>query len=154
MASSDPTVPDTSVSSERAPKTPRRRLAVVTCIDARVDPWRIIGASAGDVHTIRNAGAVVTDDVIRSLTISNRAAGVNQVHLIMHTDCAVHGLDEAQVAARAGAQLPFPLRAFDDLEAELRRGVDALRTEPLLDLPGGVTGSIYDVETGTLTSVV
>ena len=154
MTSSGDLVKQARAAVSEAPREPQRHLALVTCIDARVDPWRIIGAGPGDVHTIRNAGAVITNDVIRSLVISNRAAGVTTVQVMMHTDCAVNGLDEAVVAERAGGSLPFSLHAFDDLEAELRKGVEKLRTEPLLDLPGGVSGTIYDVSNGTLTTVV
>ena len=138
--------------------TPRRRQMAVTCMDARVDPWRILRATAGDMHVVRNAGGVVTDDVVRSATVSAIVFGTTDLRLIMHTDCGMHGLDEGTVRDRClemtGTAPPMPLLGFDDLEAELARGVERLRSEPTLATVERVTGSVYDVRTGRLHTVV
>ncbi len=138
--------------------TPRMRLAVVTCMDARIDPLRILGATVGDMHVIRNAGGIVTDDVIRSLTVSAVEFGTSRVHIIMHTDCGMHGLDEAGFRRRAmertGAAPPGPMMGFDDVTAELIRGVERLRSSPCLSCVDRVSGSIYDVHAATLEPVV
>lgn len=131
-----------------APETrPTRRLAVVTCMDARVDPWRILRAGPGEINVIRNAGGVVTEDVIRSVFVSQRKLGTNKVMVLMHTDCGMEGADEGAIADAAeeelGAQVDFPLGSFDEVHAELGRGVEALRNHPLIT--GTVTGAIYDV---------
>ena len=137
-----------SFSSTDSP-VPRRGLAVVTCMDARIDPWRIHRADRGDLHVIRNAGAVVTDDVRRSLVVSVVVFGVRKVELMMHTDCGACGLDEEAVAAKArattGAVPTEDLLGFDDLDAQLRDGVQELRTHPVIGAAAAVVGSIYDV---------
>lgn len=134
-------------------KIPEWGLAVVTCMDARVDPLRILGAEPGDVHVIRNAGGIVTDDVIRSLVASTQLLGVTRVQVIMHTDCGMEGMGQ-QVVGTDLADQPIDLRGFLTVEDELAHGVALLRSGDHLDVPGGVTGHIYDVETGRLRSVV
>ena len=125
---------------------PTRRLAVVTCMDARVDPWRILRAGPGEINVIRNAGGVVTEDVIRSVFVSQRRFGTNKVMVLMHTDCGMEGADEGAIADAAqeelGAQVDFSLGSFDEVHAELGRGVEALRNHPLIT--GTVTGAIYN----------
>ncbi|GMQ84840.1 MAG: carbonic anhydrase [Acidimicrobiia bacterium] len=127
--------------------SPTRRLAVVTCMDARVDPWRILRAGPGEINVIRNAGGVVTEDVIRSVFVSQRQLGTNKIMVLMHTDCGMEGADEGAIAAAAheelGAQVDFPLGSFDEVHAELGRGVATLRNHPLIT--GTVTGVIYNV---------
>ncbi len=128
-------------------RKPSRRTAVVTCMDARVDPWRILRAGPGEIHVIRNAGGVVTDDVVRSILISQRTLDTNRVILMMHTDCAMEGLDGAKLAE---AGMP-DLLGFDNLEEELRRGAAALGSNPLI--VGTVTAGIYNVARDTVTTV-
>lgn len=140
--------------SSDVPRIPRRHLAVVTCMDARIDPFRTLNAQVGDIHVLRNAGGVVTDDVVRSLVISTRVMSVSRVQLIMHTDCGAMGLDQAAIERQTGRKLPFDLHAVSNLEEELARGVERLRTDPLLDLPAGVTGYVYHVDSGRLARVV
>lgn len=135
------------------PREPRLRLAIVSCMDARVDPWRIVGADPGDIHVIRNAGGVVTEDVVRSLVVSTTQLGVDRISVIMHTTCGMEGLTRDAVEAAVGP-LRFDPGGFASLEDELRRGVDALRKERAIDAPGGITGHIYDVDTGKLRLVV
>jgi len=149
MSSSSDLVNQAKVAYQEVPAAPRRHTAVVTCFDARVDPWRILEAGPGDVQVFRNAGGIVTEDVIRSLVISNHKFGVTGVNLIMHTDCGMIGLDQSAVEAELG-RLPFDLGGFDDLTTELRRGGERLRSEPLLHLSGGVATYIYDLRDGGL----
>ena len=136
-------------------RNPTRRLAVLTCIDARVDPWRILKAGPGEIHVVRNAGGIVTEDAIRSLLISQRVADTNKIMVLMHTDCGVEGLDEGAVAEfvrqELDARVGFPLGSFDSVDAELRRGVATLRDHPLLS--GTVTGAIYEVKSDAVHSV-
>lgn len=134
---------------------PTRRMAVLTCIDARVDPWRILRAAPGEIHAIRNAGGIVTEDVIRSLLISQRVHDTTKVMVMMHTDCGLEGLDEAAIAesvrSELDANLAFALGSFDDMTAELRRGVAVLREHPLIS--GTVTGAIYNVKSDAVHTV-
>lgn len=134
---------------------PTRRLAVLTCMDARVDPWRILKAAVGEIHVIRNAGGIVTEDAIRSLLISQRTADTSRIIVLMHTDCGMEGLDEGAVAESVvqelDAKVGFPLGSFDSVDAELRRGVATLRDHPLLS--GTVTGAIYDVQSDAVHTV-
>lgn len=135
------------------PMKPRRRIAVVACMDTRVDPWRIVGAEAGDVHTIRNAGAIVTDDVVRSLIASTQMLDVDRIQVMMHTDCGMLGLTQQMVEEQLGP-VPYDFGGFVSLEDELRRGVERLRSEPLIDAPKGITGHVYHIETGELRLLV
>jgi carbonic anhydrase len=135
------------------PKKPRRRTAVVACMDTRFDPLRIMGAEVGDIHVIRNAGAVVTNDVVRSLIASTNWLGVDRVQIMMHTDCGALGLTRDVAEAELGPTAP-DLRGFTSTEDELRRGVEHVRSEPLIDAPKGVTGTLFDVVTGELRTVV
>ena len=134
---------------------PTRRLTVLTCMDARVDPWRVLKAAVGEIHVIRNAGGIVTEDAIRSLLISQRTADTSRIIVLMHTDCGMEGLDEGAVAESVvqelDAKVGFPLGSFDSVDAELRRGVATLRDHPLLS--GTVTGAIYDVKSDAVHTV-
>ena len=135
------------------PKKPRRRTAVVACMDTRIDPWKIVGAEAGDVHTIRNAGAIVTDDVVRSLIASTQMLAVDRVQVMMHNDCGMQGLTQRVVEEQLGP-VPYDFGGFVSLEDELRSGVERLRAEPLIDAPKGISGYVYDIATGELRLVV
>lgn len=139
------------------PSQPAKRLAVVTCMDARIDAHRILGLEEGDAHVIRNAGGVVTDDVIRSLTISQRLLATESVMLVMHTRCGMHGLSDAEfrdrVQSEAGLRPTWASEGFPDLEQALRDGVARLRTSPFLPNRSNIRGFVYDVETGGLREV-
>lgn len=139
--------------SEPLPKKPRRRTAVVACMDTRVDPLRIVGAEVGDIHVLRNAGAIVTTDVIRSLIGSTGLLGVDRIMVMMHTDCGANGLTK-EVAEEQLGPVPYDLHGFTSLEDELRSGVERLRSEPLVAAPRGITGHVYDLGTGVLSLVV
>lgn len=134
---------------------PARRLAIVACMDARVLPGSLLGLGAGDAHVIRNAGGIVTDDVIRSLLLSQVALGTREVMVIQHTRCGLEGLDEEELVARVEAERgrppPFPLGGFDDVAASVASSVARLRAEPLLE--GVVRGFVYRVDTGRLEEV-
>ena len=139
--------------SEPLPKKPRKRTAVIACMDTRVDPLPIVGANVGDIHVLRNAGAVVTTDVIRSLIASTRLLGVDRIMVMMHTDCGANGLTKEAVEAQLGP-VPYDMQGFTSLEDELRSGVERLRAEPLVVAPKGITGHVYDLATGQMSLVV
>ena len=153
MSSSEELLREARSQAPSVPKKPRRRTAVVACMDTRVDPWKIVGAEAGDVHTVRNAGAIVTDDVVRSLIASTQMLSVDRIQVMMHTDCGMLGLTQQLVEQQLGP-VPYDFGGFVSLEDELRRGVERLRTEPLIDAPRGIAGYVYDIETGDFRLVV
>ena len=135
---------------------PRRRLAIVTCMDARIDPVAIFDLEPGDAHVIRNAGGLVTEDVLRSLAMSQALLGTREVLLMQHTRCGVQGDEEQlrdQVAEAAGAEVPWPLGAFADVDASVRAGVEALRSSPVLLGDAVARGFVFDIETGRLREV-
>ena len=136
---------------------PSTALAVVTCMDTRIDPFQLFRSRLGDIHTIENAGGLVTDDVIRSLLVSQRYLGTRRVAIVMHTDCGLRGLDEAAEASailnETGMKIPFDLGGFNDLHACLAESVRMIRTTALLPHRNDVRGYIYDVDTQRLTEV-
>ena len=138
------------------PAPPARKLAVVTCMDARIDVYAILGLGLGEAHVIRNAGGVVTDDVCRSLVLSQHLLGTEEVLVMQHTSCGLHGLPDDEVSAAIardrGKEPPFPLLGFDDLEDSVRESVATLSAEPLLP-HRSVRGFVYDVATGLVTEV-
>jgi carbonic anhydrase len=139
------------------PLPPASHVAVVACMDARLNPYGVLGLSEGDAHVIRNAGGVVTDDVIRSLTISQRLLGTNEIILIHHTDCGMltfHDDDvKAQIEADTGIRPPFALEAFPDVEADIRQSIARIKASPYIPVKDSVRGFIYEVETGRLVEV-
>lgn len=136
---------------------PALRLAVVSCMDSRIDLFEVLGLRNGEAHIIRNAGGVVTDDVVRSLLLSQRALGTERVLLVHHTDCGLHKVDEEEfgreVEAEVGRPLPFALEAFDDLDDDVRRSIARVRGNPFLGRTVEVRGFVYDVDTGELREV-
>jgi carbonic anhydrase len=141
---------------ELAP-APRLKTAIVTCMDARIDPARILGLEPGDTHVIRNAGGVVTDDVIRSLAISQHELGTREILVIQHTRCGLLGLDDEALARQleqaAGSRPPWPAGGFSDLEASVREGTGRLRDSPFLVERDRVRGFVYEVESGRVREV-
>jgi len=137
---------------------PRSRLAVVTCMDARIDVLATFGLKLGDAHVIRNAGAVVSDDVLRSLALSQRLLETRSVRIVAHTSCGLLDLDARAVAEEmtrgTGRHLPFDLGAFSDLDDHVRDQVAAVRGCPWLLHADDVLGQVLDVETGTLRDVI
>lgn len=139
------------------PKSPRRKAAVITCIDSRIQPETILGGVPGDYHVIRNGGGVVSDDAIRSLMVSQHH-GTNQVIVMMHTDCAAMAYpataEKQRLESETGRRITFDVHDFTDLETELRRGVALLRSTPLLPHRDHIKGFIFDLETQRLSTVV
>jgi carbonic anhydrase len=135
---------------------PLTGLAIVTCMDARIDVEDALGLRVGDAHIIRNAGALATDDVIRSLIVSQQLLGTREIAVIAHTRCGLHGADEdalrSRIADSTGTETQMDFGAFADLEAMVREQVEILRDEPRL-LATPVHGLIYEVETGRLRRV-
>ncbi len=139
------------------PAAPSRRLAIVTCMDARIDVHRILGLREGEAHVIRNAGGVVTEDVIRSLTISQRLLGTREIMLIHHTDCGMLTFRDDELKDRIQAEIgirpPFAFEAFSDLEEDVRQSIRRLQASPFLPYKDAIRGFVYDVRTGRLHEV-
>jgi carbonic anhydrase len=138
------------------PAAPGRALAIVTCMDARIDVFAMLGMRLGDAHVIRNAGGVATEDAIRSLAISQRLLGTRTVLLVQHTQCGLLSIDDeefrAELRDEVGQAPPWSTEAFDDLNESVRRSVERVRTDPFL-LTDEVRGFVYDVDTGKLREV-
>jgi carbonic anhydrase len=132
---------------------PRRKVAVLACMDARIDPCRLLGLQIGDAHVIRNAGGLVTHDAIRSLSASQRMLGTTEVVVVMHDGCGLHGAEDdafAQALAADGVRPAWRLGGFDDLEATLRDGLARLRASHVLPAREHIRGFIFDPRTGAL----
>lgn len=132
---------------------PRRKVAILACMDTRIDLFPMLGLERGDAHIIRNAGGLVTDDAIRSLSVSQRKLGTEEIVVVMHDGCGLHGASEdefAQALAADGVLPTWRLGAFEDVEATLRRGLTRLRSSPELPVRDHIRGFIFDPETGTL----
>ena len=139
------------------PLPPAGRAAVVACMDARIDTGRLLGIEEGDAHVIRNAGGVVTDDVLRSLVISQRLLGTEEIILVHHTDCGMLTFRDddvkADIEADTGLRPPFALEAFPDLEEDVRQSIRRIEACPYLPVRDKVRGFVYDVQTGRLNEV-
>jgi carbonic anhydrase len=138
-------------------RRPRLRLAIVTCMDSRIDVFEAFGLQHGDAHVLRNAGGLVSDDTVRSLVLSQRLLGTTDVMLMHHTDCGLHGLDEAAFAREleqdTGLRPPASFGAFDDLDADVRRSIERVIDSPFVASKHAVRGFVYDVETGLVREV-
>ena len=138
------------------PPSPAKRVAVVACMDTRLDVYRMLGLKEGEVHVIRNAGGVITDDVIRSLMISQRFLGTREILLIHHTDCGMLTFEDDDVKRRIQAEVgikpPFSLEAFPDLEEDLVQSMARVEASPFV-LHKNMRGFVYEVETGRLREV-
>ncbi|MFE2746765.1 beta-class carbonic anhydrase [Streptomyces scopuliridis] len=135
---------------------PVLRVAVVACMDARLDLHDALGLSLGDCHTIRNAGGVVTDDVIRSLTISQRALGTRSVVLIHHTGCGLESLTEEfrhELEMEVGQRPAWAVEAFRDVDQDVRQSMQRIRTSPFLPHTDDIRGFVFDVKTGLLREI-
>ena len=139
------------------PAPPARGLAVVACMDARLDMHRLMGLEEGDAHVIRNAGGVVTDDAIRSLTISQRLLGTREIALVHHTDCGMLTFrdDDVKDAIEddTGLRPAFAMEAFRDLEADVRQSMARIQASPFIPHKDQVRGFVYDCATGRLNEV-
>ena len=131
---------------------PTRRLAVVTCMDARIDVLAVLGLHLGDAHVIRNAGGRVTDDVLRSLALSSHVLDVDTVIVMQHTKCGLAGVSDDDLRARTGADIEF--YPIDDHAAALRRDIDRLSKTLFLGPVRTIAGLVYDVQTGEVDDVV
>ena len=133
---------------------PAKKVAILACMDARLDPAKALGLEEGDAHVIRNAGGVVTDDALRSLAISQHLLGTEEIILIQHTDCGMQKVTDDELSERledhAGEKPPFRAHAFDDLEQNVRESVRMLRESPFLLNTDAVRGFVFDVESGLL----
>jgi carbonic anhydrase len=135
---------------------PVLRVAVVACMDARIDLHAALGLELGDCHTIRNAGGVVTDDTIRSLTISQRALGTRSVVLIHHTNCGLESLTEdfrTELEHEVGQRPTWAVDAFTDVDQDVRQSIERVRTSPFLPHTDDVRGFVFDVHTGLLREI-
>ena len=141
------------------PMPPARRLAVLTCMDARIDPAQALGLAEGDAHVVRNAGGRASDDALRSLVISQQLLGTREVLVIHHTDCGMLTFSNEQLHAKLAQDLGADAAAVDflpfaDLEQSVRDDVAAIRSSPLVPDDVSVRGFVYDVRTGRLAEVV
>jgi carbonic anhydrase len=136
---------------------PRKGVAIVVCMDARLEMGRLLGIEEGDAHVIRNAGGVVTDDVIRSLTISQRSLGTREIVLIHHTDCGMLTFKDDElkdaILADTGIRPPFAMEAFPDVDEDVLQSIARIEASPFLPHTDRVRGFVYDVETGRLREV-
>ncbi len=139
------------------PMPPGKQVAVVACMDARLDVYRILGFALGEAHVIRNAGGVVSDDAIRSLVISQRLLGTTEIILIHHTDCGMLTFRDDdvkdQIASDVGLRPAFALEAFSNEVADVRQSIARLRANPFVVHKDGIRGFVFDVKTGRLTEV-
>jgi carbonic anhydrase len=139
------------------PLPPAKKLAVVACMDARLDVHGILGLKLGDAHVIRNAGGVVTDDEIRSLAISQRLLGTEEIVLVHHTDCGMLTFTDdefkAAIQEETGIKPAWAAEAFPDLDADVRQSIARVKASPFIPNKGSVRGFVYEVETGKLREV-
>src|SRR3712207_6025307 len=139
------------------PLPPGKHVAVVACMDARLNVYGMLGLQEGDAHVIRNAGGVITDDEIRSLAISQRLLGTREIILIHHTDCGMLTFTDdevkGQIQADTGIKPHFPLESFSDLEDDVRQSVARIQASPFIPNKDSVRGFVYEVETGRLREV-
>lgn len=139
------------------PLPPARKVAVVACMDARLNPYGLLGLHEGDAHVIRNAGGVITEDEIRSLAISQRLLGTEEIILIHHTDCGMLTFtDDAfkqSIQDETGIKPPWSAEAFTDLDEDVRQSLARINANPFVPRKDSVRGFVYDVNNGTLREV-
>jgi carbonic anhydrase len=146
-----------SFSNGDLPMPPGKHLAVVACMDARLNVYALLGLREGEAHVIRNAGGVVSDDVLRSLVISQRLLDTREVILVHHTDCGMLTFTDdavkADIEADVGLRPHFALEAFSDLERDIRQSIARIKASPFVPHKDAVRGFIYDVRSGALQEV-
>ena len=139
------------------PLPPARKLAVVACMDARLNPYGLLGLEEGDAHIIRNAGGVITDDEIRSLAISQRLLGTEEIVLIHHTDCGMLTFTDDEfkrtVQEDVGIKPEWAVETFSDLDEDVRQSIARIQASPFIPRKDSVRGFVYDVHTGGLREV-
>jgi len=140
------------------PLPPAKHVAVVACMDARLNVYGILGLNEGEAHVIRNAGGVVTDDEIRSLAISQRLLGTEEIILIHHTDCGMLTFTDdafkASIQDEIGIKPAWSTEAFADLDTDVRQSIARIKASPFVPKKGAVRGFVFDVATGKLNEVV
>ena len=140
------------------PLPPARRIAIVACMDARLNPYALLGLHEGDAHVIRNAGGVITDDEIRSLAISQRLLGTEEIMLIHHTDCGMLTFSDdgfrERIRTETGIKPAWAAETFEDLDEDVRQSIARIKASPFIPRKDGVRGFVYDVATGSLREVV
>jgi carbonic anhydrase len=138
------------------PVRPARAVAIVACMDSRMPLFGMLGLDVGDAHVIRNAGGVITEDTIRSLTVSQHVLGTREILLVHHTECGLQATDDVAFAdlveQATGRRPPWATRAFTDVDADVRESIQLIRESPYL-LSKEVRGTVYDVETGHLREI-
>jgi carbonic anhydrase len=136
---------------------PRRKLAVLACMDARLDPAKALGLEEGDAHVIRNAGGVASDDALRSLAISQNLLGTEEIVLVHHTDCGMLTFTDDEFAdkleSETGSRPEWPVHAFADLEQDVRDSVERIRQSPFVPHTEKIRGFVYEIETGAMREV-
>jgi carbonic anhydrase len=136
---------------------PARRIAIVACMDARLNPHALLGLQEGDAHVIRNAGGVITDDEVRSLAISQRLLGTEEIMLIHHTDCGMLTFKDdelrRQIQDETGVKPEWAAEAFDDLEEDVRQSIARIKASPFIPRKDKIRGFVYEVETGRVREV-
>ena len=139
------------------PAQPARHVAVVACMDSRMRIFALLGLRDGEAHVIRNAGGVITDDVVRSLAISQRLLGTREIMLIHHTDCGMQKITEegfkAAVEAETGIRPHWAVESFSDAEQDVRQSIGRLKASPFIPHKDGIRGFVFDVDTGKLNEV-
>ena len=139
------------------PLPPAKNLAVLACMDARLDVHKILGLQEGDAHVIRNAGGVATDDAIRSLVISQRLLGTKEIVLIHHTECGMVTFKDddvkAQIEKDTGIRPAFALEAFPNVEEDVKQSIARIKASPFIPNKSSIRGFVYDVHTGRLSEV-
>ncbi len=139
------------------PMPPARKIAIVACMDARLNPYGLLGLNEGDAHVIRNAGGVITDDEIRSLAISQRLLGTEEIILIHHTDCGMLTFTDDEfkrsIQDELGIKPEWAAEAFPDLEEDVRQSLARVNASPFIPNKGSVRGFVYDVHTGKLNEI-
>jgi carbonic anhydrase len=139
------------------PLPPARHIAVLACMDARLNVYGLLGLAEGDAHVIRNAGGVVTQDELRSLAISQRLLGTTEIMLVHHTDCGMLSFTDEdfrrQIADETGIRPTWAAEAFTDLDADVRQNIARIHAEPAIPHKDSVRGFVYDVGTGALREV-
>jgi carbonic anhydrase len=147
-----------SVAAVHLDVRPARSLAIVTCMDSRLDVFAALGLGGGEAHVLRNAGGVITDDMIRSLAISQRRLGTRGVMLIQHTDCGMQSITDdgfrAELQDATGVAPAFAIESFSDLEVNVRQSILRVRRSPFLQHTDGVRGFVYDIDSHRLREVV
>jgi len=137
---------------------PKRRLAIVACMDSRMDIFQMLGLDHGDAHIIRNAGGVVTDDVVRSLVLSQRRLNTREIILIHHTNCGLENLNEGgffdELVSETGIKPGWSLEAFKDPHEDVRQSMSRLKHSPFILHKDHIRGFVYEVENGKLVEVV